>query len=132
MKTSQLETLNKRVNTYMKEHQCVCIYEAPLPQQLLFQDGSLHTNKSYYCWSEWEKRDGTKYRCKYESDDEGQMWRHYHMHHLNILCNLCLVETCTYGVLGKKWLGTVSLAAPIESALQYEINKKNKKEKKYK
>ena len=82
VKTSQLEPLNKRVDTYMKGHQCVCVYEAPLPQHLLVYDGSLHANKSYYCWGEWEKRDGTKYRCKYESDDEGQMWRHYHMHHL--------------------------------------------------
>ena len=103
VKTSQLEPLNKHVNTYMKEHQCVCIYKAPFPQQVLNHDGLLHTNKSYYCWGEWEKRDGSKYRCTYVSDDEGQMWGHYRMQHLNILYNLCPVETCTYGALGSKY-----------------------------
>ena len=95
--------MNKRVDTYMKEHQCVCGYEAPSTQQLLIHNGLLHTNKSYHCWGEWEKRDRTKYRCTYESDDEGQMWQHYHMHHLNIFYNWCPVETCTYGALGGKY-----------------------------
>ena len=63
----------------------------------------LHTNKSYHCWGEWEKRDGTKYRHTYESDDEGQMWWHYCTQHLNIFYHWCLVETCTYGALGGKF-----------------------------
>ena len=101
--SAKLEPVNKRVDTYMKEHQCVCGYEAPSAQQLLIHNGLLHTNKSYHCWGEWEKRDGTKYRHRYESDDEGQMWRHYRTQHLNIFYHWCPVETCTYGALGGKY-----------------------------
>ena len=100
--SAKLEPVNKHVDTYMKEHQCVCGYEVPSAQQLLIHNGLLHANKSYHCWGEWEKRDGTKYRCTYESDDEGQMWWHYRMQHLNIFYNWCLVQTCTYGALGGK------------------------------
>ena len=37
--SAKLELVNKRVDTYMKEHQCVCGYKVPSAQQLLIRDG---------------------------------------------------------------------------------------------
>ena len=73
----QLELVNKCIDTYIN------VSVAAKPHWLsscLF----IHANKSYHCWGEWEKTDGMKYRCTYESEDEGQMWQHYRMQHLNI------------------------------------------------
>ena len=40
---------------------------------------------------------GKEYDCAFVTTDRNSMWTHFHMLHLNIWCNYCVILTCLFG-----------------------------------
>ena len=75
--------------------QCMCGKVFESKQYLDLHIGRKH--KQNFSCSGRVVEHGKEYDCSFVTTDRNSMWTHFRTLHLNIWCNYCVIQTCSFG-----------------------------------
>ena len=85
-------------STYLKENQCICGYEAADGHALCVHTKNQHACNYYRCWGLVKSSTTASQRhCPFETQDQGDMWRHYRTKHLGLYYRQCSAKSVQVG-----------------------------------